>query len=431
MALQSKLFRGDLKLEAAAISDPAHITLGARGDHVGKIQQALIALDGAKLSIDRSYGPLTAAAVKAYKRARDIVDRRRQTQADDIVGIMTMAALDKEMLAKEKVSAGPVRIDPVLPEARPSPPSGGRVLLAFAIDVDFPVFPNGALQTIRLESRKTGSFEIINGSSGTVRCTNVVPGGFADALKTALMFDPAEPSFIPQSRLNPVRRGPNAGNPFESGGTFRVTGDRFNVQVDALMPGNAFIDASTATSANRVALEVRAPKIVGLPKFNPPTKTRAGSRFISSADSEANLSGRNEGRPVGPKGTGRKINIFGSGETPGFEDYTSDLGFSVFTIVKDGRPEDGTNSNMAIRPWTEDSDPNIGIRTGEASDVCVRDSPVSPLTAGIIKRIAGPGCRITFSGTDRSSVSIANLKAVFPGVTPSEETANSVVFELP
>ena len=431
MALQSKLFRGDPNLEAAAMSDPAHITLGARGDHVAKIQQALIALDGAKLSIDRIYGPLTAAAVKAYKRARDIVDRRRQTQADDIVGIMTMAVLDKEMLAKEKVPTGPVRIDPVLPEARPSPPSRGRLLLAFSIDVNFPVFPNGAPQTVRLESRTTGSFEIINGSNGTVRCTNVVAGGFADALKTALMFDPAEPSFIPQSRLNPVRRGPNANRPFESGGTFRVTSDRFTVQVDALMPGTAFIDASTATSANRVTLEVRAPKIVGLPVFSPPTKTRAGSRFISSADSEPNLSGRNEGRPVGPKGTGRKINIFGSGETPGFEDYTSDLGFSVFTIAKDGRPEDGTNSNMAIRPWTEDSDPNIGIKNGEASDICIRDSRVLPVTTKVLQRIAGPGCRITFSGTDRSTEAIANLKAAFPNVTPSEETANSIVIELP
>ena len=41
MALQSKLFRGDAKLEAALISDSAHIVQGAAGAHVGKIQQAL------------------------------------------------------------------------------------------------------------------------------------------------------------------------------------------------------------------------------------------------------------------------------------------------------------------------------------------------------------------------------------------------------
>ena len=121
MGLQSKLFRGDAKLEAAAISDPAHITLGARGPHVGKIQQALIELDDATLTVDSIYGPATAAAVKAYKRARNIIDRRRQTQADDIVGIMTMNALDSEMLAAENVVAGPIQIKPVFPQSRPSP----------------------------------------------------------------------------------------------------------------------------------------------------------------------------------------------------------------------------------------------------------------------------------------------------------------------
>ena len=48
MGLQSKLFAGDLKLEAAATSDPAHIVQGAVGEHVEKIQQALIELDGAE-----------------------------------------------------------------------------------------------------------------------------------------------------------------------------------------------------------------------------------------------------------------------------------------------------------------------------------------------------------------------------------------------
>ena len=312
MGLQSKFFRGDARLEAAAISDPAHITLGAKGPHVGKIQQALIELDDATLTVDLIYGPATAAAVKAYKRARSIIDRRRQTQADDIVGIMTMNALDSEMLAAENAVTGPIQIKPVFPQSRPSS-SSGHLLLAFQIDVDFPVFPNGTFQTVRLESRTTASFEIVNGSGGTARCTNAAKG---DALKISFMFDPAEPAFIPQTRLNPVLRGPLARVPLEDGGTVRVTNDPFTVRVDALRPGNAFLDASTSTSANRLVLEVRAPKIVGLPKFNPPTKTREGSTLISSADSEPNFSGRNAGRPVGPKGTGRKINIFGSGETP-------------------------------------------------------------------------------------------------------------------
>jgi hypothetical protein len=102
MALQSRLFRNDPNLEAAAVSDPAHIVPGARGEHVRKIQLALIQLDGAAIAADGIYGRATAAAVLAYKRKRNIVNRAYQTQADNIVGKMTIDRLDKEMLAAEQ-----------------------------------------------------------------------------------------------------------------------------------------------------------------------------------------------------------------------------------------------------------------------------------------------------------------------------------------
>ena len=121
--LTSALFRGDSKLEAAAISDPAHIVPGARGDHVRKIQVALNTLDGAGLDTDGAYGPGTAAAVLAYKRKRSIINTSYQTQADNIVGKMTVASLDQEMLAREK---GPAPA-PVPPEPGPRP------LLAFSL----------------------------------------------------------------------------------------------------------------------------------------------------------------------------------------------------------------------------------------------------------------------------------------------------------
>lgn len=101
MALQSQLFRGESKLEAAAMSDPAHIVQGATGEHVRKIQLALIQLDGATLTPDGSYGPATAGAVLAYKRKRNIVNRSSQSQVDDIVGKMTIATLDREMVLKQ------------------------------------------------------------------------------------------------------------------------------------------------------------------------------------------------------------------------------------------------------------------------------------------------------------------------------------------
>src|SRR3990170_7950091 len=100
MPLKSKLFAGDAKLEAAAVSDPAHIVPGAAGAHVGKIQAALIVLDRALIAANELaktlYGPSTADAVLAFKRKRNIINPAYQTKADNIVGKMTMAALDAE-----------------------------------------------------------------------------------------------------------------------------------------------------------------------------------------------------------------------------------------------------------------------------------------------------------------------------------------------
>ena len=102
MTLQSQLFKGDPKLEAAATSHPAHIAIGARGPHVVKIQQALNEILALSLVLDGIYGQGTAAAVLQYKRRRNVVNTTYQTDADNIVGIMTMAALDADILAREK-----------------------------------------------------------------------------------------------------------------------------------------------------------------------------------------------------------------------------------------------------------------------------------------------------------------------------------------
>jgi peptidoglycan hydrolase-like protein with peptidoglycan-binding domain len=112
VALQSQLFRGDPKLEAAALSDQAHVTPGAVGPHVSKVQQALIELDGARIDQDGVYGPATAAAVLAYKRHRNIVNRSYQTDADNIVGKMTIVALDQEMQDNESAFSDLVRYEP-------------------------------------------------------------------------------------------------------------------------------------------------------------------------------------------------------------------------------------------------------------------------------------------------------------------------------
>jgi peptidoglycan hydrolase-like protein with peptidoglycan-binding domain len=106
MALSSQTFRGDQKLEACLVSDPAHVTPGATGEHVAKLQTALMMLDGAKIdgseTLRKTYGSSTAAAVLAYKTKRRIVNPAYQTKPDNIVGKMTIAALDREMLQFER-----------------------------------------------------------------------------------------------------------------------------------------------------------------------------------------------------------------------------------------------------------------------------------------------------------------------------------------
>jgi hypothetical protein len=105
MGLQSQFFGGDSALEACLIYDHSHVIQGAAGDHVSKIQTALSALDNLKIDSGelsaKRYGPSTAAAVLTFKKKRNIINRSYQTQADDIVGKMTIAVLDKEMLARE------------------------------------------------------------------------------------------------------------------------------------------------------------------------------------------------------------------------------------------------------------------------------------------------------------------------------------------
>ncbi len=107
MPLQSKLFHGDKALEACLVRDSAHLTPGTKGPHVAKVQRAVVALDGALIKnaeIEAStYGPSTAKAVLDYKRKRKIINPTYQKTADNIVGKMTIASLDKEMSTAEKL----------------------------------------------------------------------------------------------------------------------------------------------------------------------------------------------------------------------------------------------------------------------------------------------------------------------------------------
>jgi hypothetical protein len=103
--LISKLFAGDARLNACLVDNAKHVTLGDRGPHVSKIQSAVLMLEGGKIAGSelegRLYGPTTAKAVLAYKTRRKIINKSYQQSADDIVGIMTIRALDDEMVLSE------------------------------------------------------------------------------------------------------------------------------------------------------------------------------------------------------------------------------------------------------------------------------------------------------------------------------------------
>jgi peptidoglycan hydrolase-like protein with peptidoglycan-binding domain len=106
MKLRSILFRDDQHLQACLVHDQAHVKQGAKGDPVSKIQSALVVLDQSRIDVselrENCYGPSTAAAVLAFKRKRQIINYSYQTHADDIVGKMTIAAMDREMQAIEQ-----------------------------------------------------------------------------------------------------------------------------------------------------------------------------------------------------------------------------------------------------------------------------------------------------------------------------------------
>jgi hypothetical protein len=162
MPLQSELFQGDPNLEACLVNNAAHVTPDASGDHVGKIQVALLTLedvdiDSGELSTQR-YGSSTANAVLTYKRKRNIINFSYQTHADNIVGKMTISSLDREMLAQEVPDdSDACFLDDALiaGQAGAGGESGSGVLLGFAVSASvLPVTAAGLTPSDRAKSLK-------------------------------------------------------------------------------------------------------------------------------------------------------------------------------------------------------------------------------------------------------------------------------------
>jgi len=105
MPLSSRQFKGDRRFEDCLVRPAAHVVPGERGTHVAKIQEALTKLGAGVISADEIthnfYGPTTKRAVLGFKTARKIINPAYQAKPDDIVGQMTIAALDREMFDLE------------------------------------------------------------------------------------------------------------------------------------------------------------------------------------------------------------------------------------------------------------------------------------------------------------------------------------------
>ena len=136
--LTSNLFQNDRALNACLIDDAAHILREARGKHVAKIQMALTLVDNAKIALielmESHYGPTTTAAVLAYKTKRRIINYSYQTRPDSIVGKITIAALDKELLLRERTARRTHCCVDAVESGRPSASSSAAVHnLGFAV----------------------------------------------------------------------------------------------------------------------------------------------------------------------------------------------------------------------------------------------------------------------------------------------------------
>ncbi len=99
-----------------------------------------------------------------------------------------------------------------------------------------------------------------------------------------------------------------------------------------------------------------------------------------------------EATPLNPVGTGCAINIYGEGETAGFADYATEA------VHAHGRP---LTSTLPARV---------------ASDISMRDAPLSSTTLAEMQRLARPGARITYANADVFGFAkyVDQLRQAFP-----------------
>ncbi len=158
MPLRSKLFSDSRELQACLVSDASHVVPGARGDHVARIQSALVRLRvlevGDATAEAGHYGPRTTEAVLTYKRAFKIINRSYQSSADNVVGRMTIASLDQAIFVLDGGDRG-WRLA-AFPGPHPVSPTNSSKQIGFVQRTARPFAPVSALVTAPLTTAPGG-----------------------------------------------------------------------------------------------------------------------------------------------------------------------------------------------------------------------------------------------------------------------------------
>jgi peptidoglycan hydrolase-like protein with peptidoglycan-binding domain len=388
MTLKSELFRNDAALESAAASDPAHITKGARGDHVRKIQIALNRLDSAGLTTDGVYGAGTAGAVLAYKRKRDIVNRSFQTQADDIVGKMTMASLDDELVDEESVP----ELRSLHPRGRSSGsrPSRAANRPAFAVRPAAPGLETVANPLPAAKATNPGDhIEIIvraPGGRGTIQVEKGVGGTLFRSQRMSHYGEAANPF--------QVAKLINAKTLDQKEEEADVTQLDQQFVYEAVQCGETFFQVLVETPGRPRRLS-RIGRVLCLVEKASTRKAEAKETTTPASGALGALVSQS-GLPLNPK-DGRRINLFGEGETTilgaQWEEYASDIDFTSHGFNL-GQMPSGT---LGQRPWTNDPRSSVRIPSASVMNIFARSTPMKPVSIAEVLRIGRAGCRVTYS----------------------------------
>jgi hypothetical protein len=206
---------------------------------------------------------------------------------------------------------------------------------------------------------------------------------------------------------------------------FVLTNLATKIYYEALFCGETFFQAAKA-DGERKSLIVRLLSLV-----DQPTKLGLPRGDYSPAVGFKDLVTK-AGTPINPL-PGRRINLFGEGETPGFEDYSTDIDFCSHTFSNGNAP---AGAKFGHRPWTADPRQPPGIPDKSVTNICCRGSPIYPVTIKEILRIGAGKCRVTYAEASGEGKNCNKLKQGLTGATVIAEGdvlegGRGIVLELP